>query len=207
MPRIVADLLPAAHDVAVPFHHGEQPGDFARVVLQIGVEGDNEFAAGGAETGAERGRLAEIAAEANPADSLVGFNQPPHLGPRAVGRAVVDEDNFQVIPRRLGHGDHLGMERRQAFGFVEQRYDGGEHGGLLVVSCAWSIVSERGTSFILNERRDKFERCSEFAFIPSSGRNKARRRSPVPLRARRAGESRSRRRRPSRSAASGEVPT
>ena len=137
VPGIVAHLLPAADDVAVSFHRGQEPRDLARVVLQVGVERHDQFAAGGAEAGAQRRRLAEIPAKANSSHARIGFDQPPHLRPRAVGRAVVDEDNLDVIPFGLGHGDKLGMERRQAIGFVEQRYDGGKLHLIILDRTAW----------------------------------------------------------------------
>ena len=97
VPRIVADLLPAADAVEAAVDLGQEAGDFARIVLQVGIERDDQFARGRVKTGRESRRLAEIAAEANAAHARIGRRQPLDLGPRAVRRAVVDEDDLQIV--------------------------------------------------------------------------------------------------------------
>src|SRR5262249_14299113 len=65
VPGVVADLLPAADHVEAAVQGGEEAGDLLRVVLQVGVEGEDDVAAGGPEAGRERGGLAEVAPEAD----------------------------------------------------------------------------------------------------------------------------------------------
>ena len=113
--------------------------------MQVGVECDDELAPSCAETGRERRRLAEIAAEANPPDSAIGVHQPPDFRPRAVGRAIVDEDDLQIVALLLSNGDQLRVQGREALCFVKQWNDCGKH-------CRRSEVgsqrSERSTSII-----------------------------------------------------------
>ena len=121
VPRIVADLLPAA-DAVEPFVDlGQEAGDLARVVLQVGVERDDQVAAGGVEAGREGGRLAEIAAEADAADARIGRRELLDSLPRAVGRAVVDEDDFQVVAVACGHVGQLARGARRGFRLRSRR--------------------------------------------------------------------------------------
>src|SRR5262249_10520425 len=53
VPGVMADFFPAADDVEAGVHFGQEVGDLARVVLEVGVEGHDEVAAGGGETGGE----------------------------------------------------------------------------------------------------------------------------------------------------------
>ena len=80
VPGIVAGLLPAA-DHVVPFLElGQEARNLGRVVLEVAVEREYQFAPGGLEPGREGRRLAEIAAEpdrAAPADRA----RPARSGP------------------------------------------------------------------------------------------------------------------------------
>ena len=69
------DLLPAADHVEALGQGRQEARDLVRVVLQVGVEGEDDLAAGGAEAGRQRGRLAEVAAEADAVDARVAPGQ------------------------------------------------------------------------------------------------------------------------------------
>ena len=97
------DLLPAADHVEVVLHLGQEPGDLVRIVLEVGVEGHHQLAAGLGEAGAQGRRLAEVAAEADAAHLRIGRGQPADHVPGAVGRAVVDEDHVQLVAVGRGH--------------------------------------------------------------------------------------------------------
>ena len=88
---------------------GQEAGNLARVVLQVGVERHHQLAARGLEAGRQGRRLAEVAAKADAAHARIGGGQPADHLPRAVGRAVVDEDDVQVVA--VG-ARHLGQVRR-----------------------------------------------------------------------------------------------
>ena len=88
---------------------------------------DDAFALGGVEAGAERGRFAEIAAEADAENARIVGRQLLDHRPGAVGRAVVDDDRLQLVALRLGNAIQLAHKLRQAFGFVEDGDDDGEH--------------------------------------------------------------------------------
>src|SRR5207248_1127196 len=94
VPWIVADFLPPADHVLAVVQGRKEAGNLARVVLEVRVEGHDEFAAGGLEPGGQRRRLAEIAPEADAANPRVAAREPLDGLPRAVGAAVIDEDHF-----------------------------------------------------------------------------------------------------------------
>ena len=73
----------------------EEAGDLGGVVLEVGVEGEDDVASGGLEAGGEGGGLAEVAAEADGADAGVGGGEPADGGPGAVAAAVVDEEELE----------------------------------------------------------------------------------------------------------------
>src|SRR5438309_10144182 len=72
---IVAILSPAG-DHVVPIQHGKQAGNFFRIVLKIGVDGGDHFAAGGFESSLEGSALAAVfghAKDAQPGIFLHAF--------------------------------------------------------------------------------------------------------------------------------------
>src|SRR4029077_11450697 len=70
---VLAVLAPAADDVVALVHLGEEPGEVVGVVLLVAVHEDDDLAAGVAETGADRGGLAEVAAELDDPDPRVAL--------------------------------------------------------------------------------------------------------------------------------------
>ena len=87
-----------------------------------------ELAPGRVEPGAERRGLAEVPAEPHAAHPRVGLGQHTDLLPRAVGGAVVDEHDVEVISPGLRDGVELGMELCEALVLVECGDDDGKHG-------------------------------------------------------------------------------
>ena len=127
--RIVPDPLPAADHVEVALHFGEKAGNLTGIVLQIGVEGHHQVAAGGLDARTQRRGLAEIAAKTQPREVTVGRRQPANHLPRAVGRAVVDEHRVELVALCRSHLGKLLPERLQAFGLVQDGHDYGKHKG------------------------------------------------------------------------------
>ena len=68
-------LPPAVDDIVALIQLGQQGRDVGRVVLAVGVEGNDDRAAGVVETGGEGGRLAVVAPEADGDDARVGRGQ------------------------------------------------------------------------------------------------------------------------------------
>ena len=81
VPGVVPHLLPAADHVELVGHGRQKTGDFARVVLQVGVERHDQLAAGRMEAGAQRRGLAEIAAEPQTADARIAVGNAPNRLP------------------------------------------------------------------------------------------------------------------------------
>ena len=127
VPGIVADLLPAADDVEIVFHGGQEPRDLVRIVLQVGVERHDHLAADQGEAGAQGGRLAEVAAEANAADLRIGRGQAADDVPGIVPGTIIDEDHVQLVAVGRGHFTDLAMQGFQALGLVVYGNDDGKH--------------------------------------------------------------------------------
>ena len=101
----------------------DEAGDLGGVVLAVAVERDHVVAAHGLEAVRERRRLAEVAPQLDDAHVVAGGGQPRHHGERAVGGAVVDEDDLE---RQSGGHERcvdLRDERLEAVGLVEDRDD------------------------------------------------------------------------------------
>ncbi len=103
MPGIVAHLFPSADDVQAGGDRRQKAGDLARVVLQVGVERHHELAARGPKTGTEGGGFAKISPEPQAADSRIFDGQAANLPPRTVGRAIIDENQLDIISLVTGH--------------------------------------------------------------------------------------------------------
>jgi hypothetical protein len=68
---VVALLLPAGDEVGAGLDAGDEVGDHGGVVLEVGVEGEDDLAAHALEAGGEGRGLAEVAAEVDDADARV----------------------------------------------------------------------------------------------------------------------------------------
>ena len=66
---------------------------------------DNHVARGHMQTGVHRGGLAKVTAEANNLDPPVCGGQSSQFVVRAVVRAVVYEQQFVVVPKRVEDGE------------------------------------------------------------------------------------------------------
>lgn len=121
MPRIVADLLPAADEVEALVEFVEESRDLAGVVLQVRVHGDQYGSAGRAYPSIKRRRLAEVCTEMDDRDVVVfGIEAVQDLGATILA-AVVDEDDF-VTSCDLFEGDpKLPVKLLQAILLVKKR--------------------------------------------------------------------------------------
>ena len=105
----------------------EQPRHLERVVLQIGVHGDDVGAARGAEARGERRRLAEVAAQAQAPHPRVGGRERLDRLPRAVAAPVVDEDDLDVEAVAPGGLGDLAVKLLEARALVADGDDDGDH--------------------------------------------------------------------------------
>jgi len=118
VPRVVAPALPSAHQVAAAIQGLQEAGDLRRVILEIGVHRDDDFPAGSPEARIEGRGLAEVPAEADPANPPVGLSLSADRLPSAVRAPVVDEDDLDIQFLGVGDGRDLPAELREAGLFV-----------------------------------------------------------------------------------------
>ncbi|MNM98076.1 hypothetical protein D3C81_1105970 [compost metagenome] len=122
--RVLAVAAHGADHVVTLFRFGNQPRDFFRRVLQVGVEGDHHIAFALFETGHDCCVLAVVTVEDDRHERAVftgrGFFQK--VG-GLVTAAVVDEDNFKVVTQHLAGGFSTAQQFRQAVLFVVDRDD------------------------------------------------------------------------------------
>src|SRR5262249_1394295 len=64
VPGIVTDAFPATDNIQATVQCREESLDFFRIVLEVGVQRQNDVAAGGVEAGGQGRRLAEIPTKA-----------------------------------------------------------------------------------------------------------------------------------------------
>ncbi len=114
-------------------HQGEQARNVGRVVLQVAVEGDDEVAAGVIEAGLQRDRLPIVADQLQRTQPGPVGGERVENAPRAVARAVVDQDQLEVSPARLHRRsdalDQLGQVRLLVVDRDDDRYPRARHGG------------------------------------------------------------------------------
>ena len=79
------------------------------------------------ESGLKRSGLAEIPAEVDHHDVRHLVVQPGEDGHASVGRAVVDEDDLEVIAPRLERRGDLRVQRLERMLLVEQGNDDRDH--------------------------------------------------------------------------------
>ena len=117
-------LAPAADDVAAGGFKGLQHyRDVVRVVLQVAVHGNNDFAGSVVKTGGEGGGLAVIALETDDGDArIVERNLAKNLRSR-VAALIVHIDEFDRFEAAGHHSGEAGMELADAFLFVMKRDD------------------------------------------------------------------------------------
>lgn len=131
-PGVLAVAFPAGDDVVALVEPGEEVGDFGGVVLEVGIDGDDDGAAGEAEAGVEGGGFAEVTPEADGAGGVVGVGGGKVLGhvPGAVTAAVIDEEDFPSVGGAgLEDLGELVVQGGEGLLFLEKGDDGAERGG------------------------------------------------------------------------------
>ena len=124
-PGVLPVLPPAADDVIPLLELLDDSGNVARIVLQIGVERNNDPPPGPFEAGGQSRGLAEVPNEFQQVNPLVRPGQLLQLFDASVETAVIDEQN--LAPGAPGAQDFFQrfIQRLQAFPFVEDgNYDG-----------------------------------------------------------------------------------
>src|SRR5579862_700226 len=116
---------PAAHDVVTLFHFFDEAGDFGGFVLKIPVHGNDNLASGMVEGSLQRGRLAEVAAQANDRNALVVIGDFRKYTEGAVTAAVIHKDNFVRFAHSIHHIDDFDVERRSTFLLVVEGHNDG----------------------------------------------------------------------------------
>ena len=123
----MADLFPTANHIVALVHLGQESGDLARIVLQIGVERHDQLTSSPSKPGAQRSRLAEVPPKSHPANSRVPGRQSFDHRPRPVRRAVVNQDHIQLIAFGRRHLAEFTQQSFEALFFIEDGNHNREH--------------------------------------------------------------------------------
>ena len=144
----LALLAHRVDDVGALAPLGDHVGDQLRRVLQVGVDHRDDVADGVLEAGGQRGLVAEVARQVDDAHARVGGGDPVEQLGRAVGAAVVDEHQLELVvgDRRAGARDEL---LDQLLLVVDGRDDAEQGGGAKwcighVVALGGAPVSDSG---------------------------------------------------------------
>ncbi len=108
----LALLAHRVDDVGALAPLGDHLGDQLRRVLQVGVDHRDDVADRVLEAGGERGLVAEVAREVHDAHARVGRGDAVEQLGRAVGAAVVDEDQLELEVGDRGAGARARTPRR-----------------------------------------------------------------------------------------------
>ena len=73
-------------------------------MLQVAIHGDDDVALGFMKTGGKGGGLSEIPTQPDHLQMPVGLHQVGQQFEAAVGRGVVNEEDFVGLPERLENG-------------------------------------------------------------------------------------------------------
>lgn len=106
----------------------EKPRDVGRIVLQIGVEGDDDAAGCRAEARGQGRRLARVVPQANDPHRRILDPEPAERFEAAVRAAIVDEDHLMGTTEGAQDALELGGEERKTRLLVEHRDDDGDLG-------------------------------------------------------------------------------
>ena len=118
---VVTHLLPARYEViAVLFDHLVEFGNLIGAVLEVGIHSDDHVAFDDLEAFVQRGRLAVVPPEAQGFHIGIGFRKALDDGPRVVGRAIVDEDDFIGKAMLVHHATDPCLQLGQRLGFIQQ---------------------------------------------------------------------------------------
>ena len=117
-PRVLAVLLPARYEVESVLETGQKLRDLRGVVLEVGVQGDDDRPPSLTEAHGERGGLAEVAPELEAPHP--GILEAQLLDPLegAVAAPGVDEEDFGPPTEALERLGQLAMEDAQAVDLV-----------------------------------------------------------------------------------------
>ena len=128
--------LPAGDEIEPLVELGQQSRDLGRIVLQVGVDRDDDVSTRLREPGRERSRLAEVATEPHDPDVVLRVVQAGQRGERAVGRAVVHEYGFPGLVERLEGRLELVEEERHRPLLVVNGDDDRDHGRVSLSASA-----------------------------------------------------------------------
>ncbi len=120
---VTASMTPSADQVVAFFNFLQEAGNFFRVVLQIAVHGNDDFAAGKIETGFQAGGLAEIAAQAHKIDSAVMLINVGENFEGVIAASVVDKHQLVRFADGIHNFGELHVQGWDVFLFVEERDD------------------------------------------------------------------------------------
>ena len=120
---VLALLPPAADDVVSFADLGHEERGVGRVVLEVGVEGDDDLAVRVVESGRQGGRLPEVLPEADDLDPRILGLHLLEGGKGPVGAAVVDQDDLERLAQLLPGRDELAAELGKAALLVIDRED------------------------------------------------------------------------------------
>ena len=120
-PEVVPLSAPPRHHIVRVAESLEQPWNVAGIVLEVGVERDENRMARMGEPRREGGRLAEVLAQPDQAHVRVLSRKPSQHVPRAIAGAVVHVDDLVLAPERLERFDEARVEQLEVVAFVEDR--------------------------------------------------------------------------------------
>jgi hypothetical protein len=102
----------------------QEEGNVSRIVLQVGVQQDEDVAARMIDAGGDGGRLAEIAAQDHHAHMLgVLASQPLENLHAAVLAAIIHEDHFPGMRQGIEGGVQGIEQERQVIHLIKDRDD------------------------------------------------------------------------------------
>ena len=122
-PEIVPAAPPSRDHVVRIAERLEQPRDVTRIVLHVGVQGDEDRVARMSEPRRQRRRLAEVLPQPDQAHVGVPCGQRSQHVPGAVGGSVVHVDDLVVAAEGLERLGEACVERLQVIALVEDRQD------------------------------------------------------------------------------------
>ena len=113
---------PAGHDIIPFIKLGEQAGNIGRIILQVGVDGNNDTALRMIESRHHGGGLTEITREIDDLDPGIALREGRQNFGRAIGAAVIHHDDFKRNTGLIEDGDDLFDKQRQRCFFVINGY-------------------------------------------------------------------------------------
>jgi hypothetical protein len=134
MPGIVTCFFPATDDVAAPLDFRNESRHLAGIILQIGVQREYEIALSNSKSRTQCGRFAEIAAQSDSPNPRIVSHQLLDGFPGMICRAIVDENEFEIVILFARDFGQLAMELCEAFHLVVHRNDGRQLHARIVIA-------------------------------------------------------------------------